>query len=374
MAKADLMCDAMIDMHERRLSMKRTQRVGGRTLAPVLTLALLAGACSTNESSESAGEGAAGKAPVTIDIGLPTGVTSFANSDVVLAERRGFFRAAGITVRWKNFRSGVSVVQGVVGGSLDVGGASIEPVVNAEARGGGLSIIGAYADKLTVSMVTPKDIAKPADLKGKRLGVQEVGAFREVMTRMVLQDAGLTRDDVQYVPVDAQAYISALSGGKVQSAILQTEQAFAAQQANPRLHQLVDLNALNPDYFYGAYFVTKKWLSENRDAAKGFLTAITRAHRFMYENKAESVPILAKATGFGEAVINQTYEQLLVKQGVFPVNEGLDPARIQKTIAQMRQYKILEGTPPAVNSLVDRSLIGAVVKELGPMRGDARWH
>jgi NitT/TauT family transport system substrate-binding protein len=351
--------------------MKRTHRAGSRALAPVFALALLAGACGGSDDDSS---GAAAAGPVTIDVGLPTGVTSFANSDVVLAERRGFFRAAGITVKWKNFRSGVSVVQGVVGGSLDVGGASIEPVVNAEARGGGLSVIGAYADKLTVSMVTPKEIAKPADLKGKRLGVQEVGAFREIMTRMVLQDAGLTRDDVQYVPVDAQAYISALSQGKVQSAILQTEQAFAAQQDNPRLHQLVDLNAINPDYFYGAYFVSDKWLAENRAAAKGFLTAITRAHRFMYENKAESVPIIAQATGFDEAVINQAYEQLLVRQGAFPVNEGLDAARIQKTIDQMRQYKILEGAAPAVNSLVQRDLIGEVVKELGPMRGDQRWH
>jgi NitT/TauT family transport system substrate-binding protein len=349
--------------------MKQTRRAGVRMLAPMFAVALLAGACGTSGSSDTGGEG-----PVTIDIGLPTGVTSFANSDVVLAERRGFFRAAGITVRWRNFRSGVSVVQGVVGGSLDIGGASIEPVVNAEARGGGLSVIGAYADRLTVSMVTPTEIAKPADLRGKRLGVQEIGAFREVMTRMVLQDAGLTRDDVQYVPVDAQAYIPALGQGKVQSAILQTEQAIAAQRQNPRLRQLVDLNAINPDYFYGAYFVTDKWLAENRDAAKGFLTAITRAHRFMYENKTASVPIIAQATGFDGAVISQAYDQLLVRQGVFPVNEGLDPARIQKTIDQMRQYRILEGAPPNVNSLVERGLIGEVVRELGAMRGDPRWH
>ncbi|MQA94134.1 MAG: hypothetical protein GEV11_05600 [Streptosporangiales bacterium] len=334
--------------------------------ALALTAVLAVGACGGGGDAKAAGD--------TIELGLPTGVISFANSDVVVADKRGFFREAGITVRWKNFRSGVSVVQGVVGGSLDVGGASIEPVVNASARGGGLAVIGAYADRLTVSMVTPKSIAQPAGLRGKRLGVQEIGAFREVMTRMVLQDAGLTRDDVEYVPVDAQAYVGALDQGRISSAILQTEQAVAAQRKNPGLHRLADLNALNPDYFYGAYFVSKPWLQENRELATRFVTAITKAHRFMYANRAESVKIIAAATEFEPAVIDEAYEQLLVKQGVFPVNDGLDPTRLGKTVEQMRQYKILEGPAPDLNAFVDRGPIGAAVKQLGPMTGDPRWH
>lgn len=339
-----------------------------RTLTVLLTTVLVASAAACGGGDDSSA------ADNTIELGLPTGVISMANSDVVVADERGFFREAGLKVTWKNFRSGVSVVQGVVGGSLDIGGASIEPVVNAHARGGGLAVIGAYADRLTVSMVTPKSIAKPAGLRGKRLGVQEVGAFREVMTRMVLQDAGLTRDDAEYVPVDAQAYAGALDQGRIQSAILQAEQAVAAQKKNPDLHQLVDLNALNPDYFYGAYFVSKTWLRENRDAAKRFVTAITKAHRFMYENRAESVKIIAAATEFEPAVIDEAYEQLLVEQGVFPVNEGLEATRLSKTVQQMRQYKILEGPAPDLNAFVDRGPISEAVKELKPMTGDPRWH
>lgn len=59
-------------------------------------------------------------------------------------------------------------------------------------QGGNLVIIGSYAGRLTVSMVTPGTIHSPAQLRGKRLGIQTAGAFREVMTRMILAGAGLT--------------------------------------------------------------------------------------------------------------------------------------------------------------------------------------
>src|ERR1700693_5966305 len=58
----------------------------------------------------------------------------------------------------ENLSSGVPVVQGVVGGALSIGASSIEPVVNADAHGAGLTVIGSYANQLTVSMVTPTSI------------------------------------------------------------------------------------------------------------------------------------------------------------------------------------------------------------------------
>ncbi len=43
-----------------------------------------------------------------IKVGLPTGVTSFANADVAVAIEKGFFSDVGLTVETQNLRSGVS--------------------------------------------------------------------------------------------------------------------------------------------------------------------------------------------------------------------------------------------------------------------------
>ena len=322
--------------------------------------ALLAAACSSTPAATST------PASTVLNIGLPTSVTSFANADVAVAQAEGYFRAEGLTVHVKNLASGVPVVQGVVGGSLDIGANSFEPVVNADAQGGNLVIIGAYTDRLTVSMVTPDTIHSPAQLRGKRLGIQTVGAFREIMTRMILAGAGLTPADATYVPVASTGYISALLQGSIQSAILQQEQVIDVLQKDPKLHVLVNLYQARPYYFYGAYVVSRPWLTHHQSVAEKFLTAIVRAHRFMYQHEAATVRVAAAATGFTQPVISQAYAVLLGREGVFPVNQGLAASRISQTIQTMRQYKVLTGTAPAESTLVDAGPINAVIHKLGP--------
>jgi NitT/TauT family transport system substrate-binding protein len=351
--------------------MRRPARRLRTALAALGLAAALAGCGAFGDAPSQSGEPRPeGQA---IRVGLPTGVTSFANADLAVAIEKGFLSEAGLTVEAQNLRSGVSVVQGVVGGALEIGAASIEPVVNAAAGGGDVAIIGAYTDKLTVSSVAPAEVQTAADLRGRQVGVQEVGAFREVMTRLVLQSAGLTPNDVQYIPVDAQSYNSALVDGRIQNAILQTEQAIAVQRDHPGMHSIAELDTVVPEYHYGTYFVSRSWLEANRDVAVRFMTALTRAHRFMYENKDETVKIVAKTTQFDEQVISQAYDTLLTQKAVFPVNTGLDKARIKATMRRMGELGILENQPPAYEQLVDAGPVIDAVDSLGVQSGDARW-
>jgi NitT/TauT family transport system substrate-binding protein len=194
-----------------------------------------------------------------------------------------------------------------------------------------------------------------------------------VMIRFVLESAGLTPDDVQYIPVDAQSYTSALVDGRIQNAILQTEQAVAAQRDNPGMHTIAQLAEVVPNYHYGTYFVTRSWLEANRDVAVRFLTALTRAHRFMYENKDETVQIVAETTEFDEQVISEAYDTLITEQAVFPVNTGLDKAKIKATMRRMAELGTLEQEMPEYDQLVDASPIVDAVDSLGVQTGDARW-
>jgi NitT/TauT family transport system substrate-binding protein len=308
---------------------------------------------------------AAPPTPAVIRIGLPTGKTSFANIDVVVAQELGLFKQQGLDVSIQNFDSGVKVVQAVVANDVAIGGASIEPVVNASVAGGNVAIIGTYANRLTVSMVTPKTIASAADLRGKSAGIQDVGAFREVMTRMVLESARLTAKDVHYIPVSAPGYIQGLISGQIHSAILQTEQAMEILARDARFHVLVDLHEVEPNYFYGTYFVSKPWLEKHPDLASRFLTALTQAHRWMYQNRTDTVRIAAEATGFNAGVIDKTYEVLLVRNRVFPVNDGLEPTRLTYTITRMKALGLLKDKEPDLAQLVDREPFSRVLGQLG---------
>ena len=324
-------------------------------------------ATSAVSASSSPTTSASAAAATTITIGLPNSTPSFANSDVAVAQAEGFFKQVGLTVNVDNLSSGVPVVQGVVGGSLQIGASSIEPVVNAAAGGASLQVIGSYADKLTVNLVTDSTITSPAQLRGKRVGIQAVGAFREIMTRMVLENAGLTSSDVTYVPSSSSAYISELLAGEIQSGVLQEEQTLKALKKDTSLHVLLNFETAFPNYFYGAYVVNSSWLSANEVTAGKFLAAITLAHRFMYDHEAAAVAIIAKSTGYTTATITKAYQVLLTQEQAIPVNSGLSATRLADTIATMKQYKTLTGTAPSVSSLLNTTIIDGVLAQLGTL-------
>ena len=326
------------------------------------------------------------KQPATIKVSLPGLKPAFSQSDIAVAEANGFFKEQALTVQTQGLASGVKTVQSVSSGDSEIGGASIEPVLAYAAKSpGDITVIGSYADRLPVVMETPGSITAPAQLKGKTLGIQDVGAFREIMTRTILLGAGVDPfADAKYKNTPDTGYVSALLTHQIDSAILQQEQSADAEARDPSLHQLVDLSKFLPDYFYGTYFVKSEWLQSHRDVATRFLTAITKAHRLIYSNRAKVVPQIAEATGFSQDVTNKAYDRLIVQDGVFPVNEGLEAKRLSGTINRMTDLdakakadvpKLLPQGGPNLGKLVDRGPIQAAVKEAGgPMKGDARWH
>lgn len=182
---------------------------------------------------------------------------------------------------------------------------------------------------------------------------------------MVLESAKLSVQDVSYVPVSAPGYIQGLIAGQIHSAILQTEQAIEILERDARFHVLVDLYKVEPEYFYGTYFVSQDWLAAHPDLAMRYLKALIQAHRFMYDNRADTVRIAAKATGFGASVIDKTYDVVLVQNKAFPVNDGLEEPRLTYTMARMKALGLLKGKEPALAQLVDRRPIMQALDTLG---------
>ncbi len=344
-----------------------------RNLLAILAGLLVAACGGASSAAPSPGASRQSLEPATIKVSLPGLKAAFSQADIAVAQASGFFQEQALTVQTQGLASGVQAVQSVVAGDSDIGASSIEPVLGAAAPGD-LRIIGSYADRLPVVMETPAGITRAADLKGRQLGIQTVGAFREVMTRFVLQSAGLTQDDVHYVAVADTGYVGALLAHKIDSAILQQEQSVDAEQRDSTMHVMADLSKMLPEYFYGTYFVKAEWLQAHRDVAVRFLTAITRAHRLIYSSRARVVPQIAGATGFSTDVIQTAYDRLIVKDGVFAVNEGLETARLQYTVGKMRLVGLLPNGVPDLGRVVDRGPIHEVVQGLGTMKGDPRWH
>ncbi len=323
--------------------------------------------------AQAAAETAAKAPKKPLVIGMPVTPPNLPHIGVYIAKDLGYFEDEGIAVDLKAFESGLQSLRGGVAGGLDILGASSEPVIKALSRGAKFRSIFSYAHKLTVVMVAQEGIRSPTDLRAKQLGIQEVGAFREVMTRVVLQSAGLTPSDVQYVPVASAGYITGLISGKIDTAILHLDQAQMARTKKASLHVLVPLWELLPTYWYGTFTTSEELLRKDPALMSGAVSALIKAHRFMYRNKDRTLELAGKHTGYPKEVLAPAYDALAAAR-VWPVNDGMPADMVQVTINKMVEIGLLKETEkPKVEQVVDREPVTAALAKLGRWTDDPAW-
>ena len=309
----------------------------------------------------------------TLVIGMPVTPPNLPHLGVYVAKDLGYFDEEGINLELAAFESGLQSLRGGVSGSVDILGASSEPVIAAISRGAKIRSIFSYAHRLTVVMAAQESIRRPADLRGKNVGIQEVGAFREVMTRAVLHSAGLTQQDVNYVPVSSAGYITALIGNKIDTAILHIDQAYMARTKKASLHPLVPLWEIMPSYWYGTFSTTEELLRKDSDLLARAVAAIIKAHRFMYRNKERTLDLASKHTGYPKEVLGPAYDALAAAK-VWPVNDGMPTEMVQVTINKMVEIGLLKGNEkPKVEHVVDRGPANAALAKLGRWTDDSGW-
>jgi NitT/TauT family transport system substrate-binding protein len=309
----------------------------------------------------------------TLVIGMPVTPPNLPHVGVYIAKELGYFDEQGINVELTAFESGLKSLRGGIAGGVDIVAASSEPIITVISRGAKIRSIFSYAHRLTVVMAAQESIRKPADLRGKNLGIQDVGAFREVMTRAVLHSAGLTPQDVNYIPVASAGYIAALISNKIDTAILHIDQAYMARTKKASLHPLVPLWELMPSYWYGTFSANDELLRKEPDLLARAVAAIIKAHRFMYREKERTLDLASKHTGYPKEVLSPAYDALAAAK-VWPVNDGMPAEMVEVTINKMAEIGLLkENERPKVEQVVDRGPANAALAKLGRWTDTPNW-
>src|SRR5262245_3020078 len=306
-------------------------------------------------------------------IGMPVTPPNLPHIGVYVAKDLGYFDEEGINVEFAQFESGLQALRGGVAGGLDILGASSEPVIAAISRGAKIRSIFSYAHRLTVVMVAQENIRRPTDLRGKNLGIQEVGAFREVMTRAVLHSAGVTPQAANYIPVSSAGYITALTSNKIDTAILHIDQAYMTRTKMTSLRSLAPLWEVMPSYWYGTSSTAEELLRKGPDLLGRAVGALVRAHRFMSRNKERTLDLASKHTGYSKEVLGPAYDALAAAR-VWPVNDGMPAEMVEVTINKLLEIGLLkENEKPKVEQVVDRRPANAALAKLGRWTDNPGW-
>lgn len=306
--------------------------------------------------------------------GVPVTPPNVVHIPPYIAKEAGFFAEYNIEPEFVTFEGGTQTLRGSVAGGLDITGTSSDPAIIAAARGAGTKVLGSYSHRLSQSMAVQGDIKSCKDLKGRKIGIQEVGAFNEVMSRAVMASCGLTPKDVQYIPVSTKGRVAGLLSGQIDTAILHVDQALVAKKKKADLNILVNLWEPLPKWLYAAYIAPEKEINENRQLYIDVMAALIKANRYIYNNKGKTVEIATKYTQQDSDIVGQTYD-ILASAGAWPVNEGLPKDMVEWTInRQVELGTIKAQEKPTYEKFLDLSVIqAALAKAGGRLTGDKRW-
>src|SRR3989449_9549966 len=159
-----------------------------------------------------------------ITIAVPVTPPNVVHLTPYVADAFGYFKDENLTVELVRFDGGVGSLRASASGAIDLAGTSTEPVVDAIANGADVKIVYTYAPNVDVSFAVSAGIKTLADLKGKKMGVQEPGGFADVMTRIVLKKANIDAKDVTFVTTTTAGRVQALATGTTDTAVLHIDQ------------------------------------------------------------------------------------------------------------------------------------------------------
>jgi NitT/TauT family transport system substrate-binding protein len=274
------------------------------------------------------------KPPLTkLSFGAPTTPPNLVHITPWVAKEQGFFVEEGLDVEIVTFEGGVYVIRNVVNGSLDAGGGAGAAAIVSAARRAGIKAIYAPAPRFSSTLTVRSNIKTLEDLRGKKFGVQEVGGFADVLSRMVLQKASIKPDEVTFVPI-ASADVPPLVAGQIDTAVLHADQLLMARQKDPSFHPLVKFWELEPNQLFLIVVAPEKKLAAEPAKYQALIRALVKANRFIYANKARTVEIAVKYAKIPKEVAEQAYDEF-VNGKVWAQNDGLPRSKVEYTIDKM---------------------------------------
>jgi NitT/TauT family transport system substrate-binding protein len=223
-----------------------------------------------------------------------------------------------------------------------------------------------------------KNITKPEDLKGKKVGAWGFGNESELYAG--LRKAGLdptNPDDVKIV--QQQFDMVAFAAGEIDAAqaMIYNEYAQVLEKKNPatgELYQPEDLNVISWEQYgtsmlQDAIFASDAWLKQpgNEDIAVKFLKASFKGWIYCRDNPAECVDIVLKS----DAKLpkgHQTWQLNEVNGIIWPAPNGIgitDEAAFNRTVEVATVGKIL--TKPVEGTAWRNDLAQKALGELGDL-------
>jgi NitT/TauT family transport system substrate-binding protein len=280
-------------------------RVG--TVAVAATAALTLAACSGGTADDSAGGDV-----IDVDFGY---IADFNGTSLLaVADDQDLWAEHGLDVTTSSFTNGPLQIQALGTGDLDFGyigpGAFWLPA-SGQAKVVAINTLG-RADRV----VAQPGIDSLEDLEGRTVAVPE-GTSGDMILTLALESVGLTKDDVEIVPMDAATIVSAFGSGQVDAAGIWYPALDTIKQQVPDLVELAENTDFQETTEFPTAFVAGNDVVEDEEMTSRVLAVLREAMQFRSENMEETIDLTA-------AMLQLTPEQVAADAANVEVLDAAD--------------------------------------------------
>ena len=255
----------------------------------------------------------------------------------------------------------VRQIQALQGGSIHFAQADAATTINAIHQGADLVMISGSLNSFPYSFMAQKEIRKPEDLVGKKIGILAVGGATETATILALKAWNVPRQAVTIFPAgDPMARIAALSAKAIDATVLSYPDIVEAVRVG--MHSLAEMSEMKGASFPMNVVVARRsFVEKNRDTVRRFQQAYAEGTYQFINNKEKGLAVLAKRLRLKNPKgIEETY-QYFARKFSFPTRVSQDGLR--NTLELLAQRTPGTKLDMSVNKYLDESTLDELERE-----------
>jgi ABC-type nitrate/sulfonate/bicarbonate transport system substrate-binding protein len=299
---------------------------------------------------------------------------NISDSGAFIAMERGYFQEEGLNVEKVPFDSAGPQVAPLGAGQLEVGGGSASAgLYNAIARDVPLRIVadrgsmppGATWMGLLVRQDLAGEIRDYADLRGRRIGINQTATTNDIAIEAALKRGGLTLQDADIQQIVFADMNAALANRNVD--VVQHNEPFKAIAIEQGLGTLLHtVDEYRPNMQFSVVLYGPQFVANNPEAARRYMVAYLRAVRDYNDaflkgvNKDQIVQIVMKHAPLRDA-------SLFDKIGYTALNPDgkLNAQDLREGLQWFVDHGLTQQAPD-MSQVIDTSFAEYAVSRLGP--------
>jgi ABC-type nitrate/sulfonate/bicarbonate transport system substrate-binding protein len=293
-----------------------------------------------------------------LKVGYPLGGSA---SYFWVAYRSGSFEKHGLKLEPIYIRGGLMGIQAALSGDLPLQLQGASTVVAAWAQGAKeFQFIGAVGNRLDYILVAHPSIKRPEDLKGKRIGVSQLGSSTDFIARVAVRRLGLNPEkDVQIVGIGGQGdRWTALTAGQVQASVFQSPFTLRARKAG--YPTFIDFSKEDFEYVIAGPVTMRSFIRTDRETVMNFMRGLADGMDF-YRNEKNKEQVIRF---LGDYYKSNNVEELEETRSVYmKMTPGLPLVTVKSIENVLRDDKDLSGLGLKPEDMLDLSFLQRLEEE-----------